>query len=306
MNPTNSQQEVATPTSAIVLVLAACFLFSFLDTSAKYLVTSGVAPEFIAWLRFVIHAAAMVVLFRGWSNRRMFRVVSLPTQLVRGLFLLGSTVFNFLALQTLQLAETISIAFVAPMVMTALAGPILGEWAGWRRWMAVVVGFVGVLVITRPGYGVFGIGHFWSLCGMSSYCCYVLMTRKMSTTESTESMMFYSAVGPALLLTPLVPVYGAMPQDALQVVAMLAVGLFGGFGHWLLVRAYTQATTSALAPYPYSQMIWMVTLGWLVFGDLPDMWTMAGAGIIVLSGLYILHRERRLRINTTGGPPKGL
>lgn len=289
-----------------MLVLAACFLFSFLDVSAKYLVTSGIAPEFVAWLRFVVHAAAMVVLFRGWSNRDMFRVVNLPAQLVRGLFLFGSTFFNFMALQTLQLAETISIAFFAPMVITALAGPLLGEWVGWRRWLAVLIGLVGVLVITRPGSGVFSIGHFWALCGMSSYCFYLIMTRKMGATESTESMIFYSALCPALLLLPVVPVYGVLPQDPLQLVAMLAVGLFGGFGHWLLIRAYKQATTAALAPYPYSQMVWMVALGWLVFGDLPDMWTLAGAAIIVSSGLYIIHRERRLRMHTSGGAPKSI
>ena len=105
---------------------------------------------------------------------------------MRGLCLLGSTIFNFFALRTLQLAETSAIYFSAPMVITALAGPLLGEWAGWRRWLAVIAGFVGVLVITRPGYGAFGIGHVFAICSNISYCFYVIMTRRMSASESAN------------------------------------------------------------------------------------------------------------------------
>ena len=188
----------------------------------------------------------------------MFRVRSLPLQILRGGFLFGSTFFNFLALQTLQLAETMSIMFFSPMVITALAGPLLGEWAGWRRWLAVMIGFVGVLVITRPGVGVFGIGHVYALCAMSSYCFYVIMTRQLSATETTESLIFYSALAPVVLMLPAVPVYGVMPTEPLQWIVLMAPGIFGAVGHWMLIRAYRQATTSALAPYPYLQMVWMV------------------------------------------------
>ena len=156
--------------SAILLVLAVGVLFCFLDTSAKYLVLSGMAAPFVSWARFASHAVLVLVLFRAWRNPAMFRVVSLPAQMLRGLFLFGSTLFNFMALKTLQLAETTSIFFVAPMVITALAGPLLGEWAGWRRWLAVVAGFCGVLVITRPGVGTFELGHLYALCAMFSYC----------------------------------------------------------------------------------------------------------------------------------------
>lgn len=241
-------------------------------------------------------------MFRAWRNRDMFRVVSFPAQIVRGGFLFGSTMFNFLAVQYLQLAETISIYFFGPMVITALAGPLLGEWAGWRRWVAIIVGFIGVLIIVRPGFEAVGIGHFYSILSMLSYCIYVIMTRRMGARESAESMIFYSALAPTLLMLPAVPVYASMPQDAVQWVLLLMLGVFGGGGHWLLIKAYKQATTSALAPYPYTQMIWMISLGWLVFADLPDMWTLVGAGIIVLSGLYILHRERQLRLQNSSRP----
>ena len=302
MTSETNKAETATPSSAILLILSGGVLFSCLDTSAKYLVLSGLPAPFVAWVRFAIHALLVLVLFRGWANRSMFRVHSLPLQILRGGFLFGSTFFNFLALQTLQLAETMSIMFFSPMVITALAGPLLGEWAGWRRWLAVMVGFVGVLVITRPGVGVFGIGHVYALCAMSSYCFYVIMTRQLSASETTESLIFYSALAPVVLMLPAVPVYGVMPTEPLQWIVLMAPGIFGAVGHWLLIRAYCQATTSALAPYPYLQMVWMVGFGYLVFDQLPDGWTVAGASIIVASGLYIVHREHRLRLQSRTAP----
>ena len=276
--------------------------FSVLDTSAKYLVQGGMAAPFVAWMRFAVHVVVVLALFRAWSNPSMFAVRNLPAQIVRGLFLFGSTFFNFLALKTLQLAETVSIYFFAPMVITALAGPLLGEWAGWRRWLAVLIGLVGVLVITRPGFGAFGIGHVFALCSMASYCFYVIMTRHMGASETAESLIFYSALAPVVLMFPFVPLYGSVPQTGLQWVVLLSLGFIGAFGHWLLIKAYKQATTSALAPYPYSQMIWMIALGYLVFADLPDFWTLAGASIIVASGLYIVHREHRLRLRSRTAP----
>src|SRR5690606_25484882 len=116
----------------------------------------------------------------------------------------------------LQLAETISMAFFSPMVVVALAGPLLGEWAGWRRWMAVVVGFIGVLVVTRPGFGGFGVGYLFSLGFVACHSLYIVMTRKMAATENAESLILYSALTPALFLLPTVPLYGSMPQGALQ------------------------------------------------------------------------------------------
>jgi len=280
------------------MVFCAGFLFSCLDTSGKYLVLSGMDASFVAWVRFAVHVVLVLLLFRGWSNPAMFRVRSLPRQVLRGVFLFGSTIFNFSALKTLQLAETTSIYFFAPMVITALAGPLLGEWAGWRRWMAILAGFVGVLVITRPGVAAFQIGHLYALCSTMCYCLYVIMTRHMSTTETAESLIFYSALAPVVLMFPAVPYTASLPPDAFHWLILLLLGFFGGFGHWLLIKAYRQATTTALAPYPYLQMVWMIGFGYIIFSQLPDGWTLAGAGIIVASGLYIVHREHRLRLKS--------
>jgi drug/metabolite transporter (DMT)-like permease len=260
------------------------------------------SPQFVSWMRFAEHVALAFLLLRGWRNREIFRFSSLPKQMLRGVFLFGSTFFNFQALKTLQLAETTSIFFFAPMVITALAGPILGEWAGWRRWLAICTGLLGVLVITRPGFAAFELGHVYALCATFSYCFYVLMTRAMSTTETSESLIFYSALAPTILMAPAVPYTASLPPDAFHWLILLSLGFYGGIGHWMLIKAYRMASTTALAPYPYLQMVWMILLGYLVFGQLPDIWTLAGGAIIVASGLYIVHREHRLRLASRSSP----
>ncbi len=279
-----------------MLMIGAGLCFTFLDTSAKYLVLSGLPSEFVSWMRFAVHLAIVPILFRAWSNRRVLRYQNLWLQMLRGVFLFGSTIFNFLALGHLQLAETMSIAFFGPMLITALAGPLLGEWAGWRRWLAVGAGFVGMLFITRPGFGVIGIGHLFAFCSVSSYAFYAIMTRSLSGTETAESLVFYSALTPVVLMLPVIPASAELPATPLLVVLLLSLGIYGAIGHYMLVRAFRSATATALAPFPYLQIIWMVAAGYLVFGDLPDRYTAIGAGIIVASGLYIAHRERQLRI----------
>lgn len=296
MTPSQPPPDKATPLAAILLLFAAGMLFTCLDTGAKYLVLSGMSSQFVSWVRFAVHVVLAFVLLRGWSHFELFRFQSLPMQILRGAMLFGSTFFNFFALKTLQLAETMSIFFFAPMVITALAGPVLGEWAGWRRWLAVLVGFLGVLVITRPGFTTFHIGHVFALGATLSYSFYVLMTRALTSSESPESLIFYSALAPTLLMLPVVPYTATVPDGALQWVLLLSLGIFGGVGHWFVIKAYTQASTTALAPYPYLQMVWMIISGYAVFGQLPDRWTLIGAAIIVASGLYIVRREQVLRL----------
>ncbi len=124
----------------------------------------------------------------------------------------------------------------------------------------------------------------------------VIMTRRMSATETPESLILYSALAPVLLLMPTLPFSVSVPADPWLWTVLLLLGVFGGIGHWLLIQAYRRATTTALAPYPYLQMVWMIGAGWLVFHQFPDRWTLVGAAIIVASGLYIIHREHRLRV----------
>lgn len=288
--------ETLTPPSAILLIVASGLLFACLDTTAKYLVLSGLAAPFVAWIRFAVNAALVIAVFQPWRAGSGLRAGNFRAQALRAVTIFTTTILNFMALQTLQLAETTSIMFLQPMVITALAGPLLGEWAGWRRWAAVGVGFVGVLVIARPGFGVFGIGHAYALMAMVTGAGYAMMTRRLSATETPQSLIFYQSVIPSILLLPAVPLAGAVPHDLTTWLLFLSVGFFGFFGHWLLIKAYSRATATALAPYPYLQMLWMIGFGWAVFDQLPDLWTLAGSSIIVAGGLYIVHREHRLRV----------
>ena len=285
-----------------MLVIGAGFLFSLLDATAKYLVREGMSAPFVAWSRFAVHVILVLVLFRAWSNGAMFRAVSLPLQALRSVFLFGSTIFNFLALITLPLADAMAIYFFSPMLITALAGPLLGEWAGWRRWAAIGVGFLGMLIVTRPGLAEFGVGHVYALGSMLSYSIYVIMTRSMGRRESAESLIFYSALVPALLMAPTLMSPGRLPDDVLPWIILASLGVYGAVGHYLLIRAYKLASASALAPYPYLQIVYAVALGYAIFRDLPDIYTLVGAFVIILSGLYIVNRERILRLGQVTEP----
>lgn len=277
---------------AALLLCAAFFLFSLLDSSAKY--ASQFVPTLeVTWFRYTTHIVFACLYFRVWSNPGLMNTRRPVMQTVRGLFLLGSTFFNFLALRHLQLAETVSIMFAAPFVVTALAGPLLNEWAGPRRWAAIVVGFIGVLVITQPGSGPVNWAIVLSLASMFCYACYALMTRKMAGQETHESMLMWSAAVAFVLLTPALPSVWVTPPDATLWAVLIGTGFFGAFGHLLLIRAYNLADAPTLAPFMYTHIIWMTTLGYLVFGDTPGPSTIAGAAIIISSGLYLLYRERK-------------
>lgn len=291
------------PVSAIVLMVSSGLVFSGIDASAKYLVLAGVPAPFVAWVRFLVNAAIVLVVFRGWHTASGLWARNLWAQVARAGLIFITTICNFMALRTLQLAETMSIMFLLPVVITALAGPLLGEWAGWRRWVAICVGLVGVLVITRPGFGVIGIGHLYSIIAMLGAACFNLMTRSLSHTETPQSLILFQSLVPTILLTPAVPALGVLPEQPLHWLLYLTMGFCGFLGHWLFIKANRLATATALAPFSYLQMIWMLAIGWAVFGQLPDLWTLVGSGIIVASGLYILHRERQLRIEARLDPP---
>lgn len=296
MSAPQSQNDAPASAAAILYVFAACLCFGFLDAGLKFVVMRGVAAPFATWMRFAVHVVFVLILFGIWNKPRVFRTQNIWLQILRGLFLFGSTLFNVFALQTLQLAEVIAISFFAPMMITALAGPLLGEWAGWRRWMAVLAGFAGVAVMTRPGVSVPELGHLYALMSTASYSFYIIMTRRMSATETPQSLILYSAMAPVFLTAPVLPYTADWPSEWFVGLVLLSLGMFGAVGHWFLIRAYHIATTTALAPYPYVQMVWAVLFGWLFFGDLPDRWTVMGAAIIVASGLYIVRREHKLRL----------
>lgn len=276
---------------AIALMCGAVLLFALLDASAKWL--SGVVdPLQVVFVRYAGSMILVLALLNPVSHPGVLRTGRLKLQMLRSLLLLGSTALNFFALKYLQLAETVSIMFATPLLVALLSGPMLGEWPGPRRLIAIFVGFIGVLVITRPGLGGMHAAAFLSVGGCICYAFYSLATRMLSTIDPPETTMVYSGVAGTLAVLPLLPWFWTTPQGWLPWLIMLATGVFGGFGHWLLILAHRLAPATVLAPFIYSQIVWMIVLGWFVFGQFPDSWTFAGAGIVIASGLYLLYRER--------------
>jgi drug/metabolite transporter (DMT)-like permease len=276
---------------AVGLYCLALLMFACLDTAAKY--SSRFVPVMeVAFLRYAGAMIVAVFALRPWRELSLYLTQRPILQLVRSLFLTISTVFNFQALRHLQLAETTTISFAGAFVVAGLAGPMLGEWIGPRRWAAIVVGFVGVIIVTRPGPAGIQPAVLLSIGSMACNSFYVLLTRELAPTDSAEGLLLYPAIAATIALAPVALPDAVWPPSVLIGVLLFATGFFGAIGHWFLIVAHRQAPAASLAPFVYFQLIWMTGLGYLVFGDLPHQLTLIGAAIIIASGLYILYRQR--------------
>jgi drug/metabolite transporter (DMT)-like permease len=270
---------------------AALLCFSFLDAIAKWL-NPQIGTLETTWARYLSSVGFVALFLNPWTSPGVSVTKKPWMQAVRSLLLFCSTILNFLALQHLQLAETMAITFLTPLVVALLCGPLLGEWVGPRRMAAIGVGFIGVLVVVRPGLGGMHPAAFYTVAGVFCYAFYGILTRILARHDSSATTMFYSGFAGLIILTPVIPFVWQTPPNSLVVAMMVAVGAFGALGHWLIIHAYKRAPASVLAPFMYTQIVWMIALGWIVFNDLPDRWTLAGAAIVIASGLYLLHRER--------------
>ena len=289
-----ASHERASRLTGIALMCGAVACFAFLDTTAKYLNLHMSTLE-VVWARYTGAFLLPFIVSNPWTRPGLVTTARPLLQIGRSVLLLGSTMCNFMALRYLQLDEAISIAFSTPFFVAALSGPILGEWVRWRRWTAIAVGFLGVLVVTRPGPGSFQPAALLSLAGAMCYAVYALSTRILARTDSNETTLFYSNIVGAAAMLPVVPFFWTTPTDALIIALMVATGALGSFGHYLLIAAHRLAPAAVLSPFIYTEVPLMVVLGFLVFGDLPNRWTLTGAAIVVASGLYILHRERMVK-----------
>jgi drug/metabolite transporter (DMT)-like permease len=279
---------------AVVLAISAFACFAALDASAKLMGTLGFHLVTVMWLRFAGHVIFSAVTMRGLDPVRLLRTPRWRLQLLRGLLLFGATLCNFTAVRYLQLAETGAINFAIPLLVAAFAVPVLGERVGIRRWAAIVVGFVGVLVIVRPTPELFQPAMILSLCSVVCSAFYVLTTRLVAQTDGHQTSNAYAAVVGVCLTTPLVPFFWTTP-GGIEWLVVAALGLFGGLGHYLLTAASQHAPAPVIAPLWYTQIVWAILIGYLAFADVPDAPTLLGAGIVLVSGLYVAYRERRLK-----------
>jgi drug/metabolite transporter (DMT)-like permease len=276
----------------IVLIMITLLFFISMDTLVKDLVRRNPAPQLI-WLRFLVHMLVAAAIVLAVPRFRPFVRSKAPMrQLLRSALLVTTTTTFFFGLKYVKLADLVILTQAAPLIVVALSVLLLGERVGPRRWLGVVVGFLGVLIILKPGFGF----EWASLFGIASaviYALYQIMTRSLSVADHTMTTFFYTASVGSVAMAVVVPFVWQTPTlvDALLI---CLPGALGGIGHLLLIMAFARSEASLLAPYFYSAILWAVIFGWIFFGEVPDLYTFIGAGLIVAAGLYVWHRERRI------------
>lgn len=276
---------------AISTICIGIFCLVLNDVMAKWL-TSYYPPLQLIFVRNLLALpmiAAAVYLVKGGSA---LRTRHLWLHALRGILLVGAAYAFFRGLKILPLAEATSLVFAAPIFITALSVPLLGEQVGWRRWAAVAAGFAGVLIIVRPGAAAFQPASLFVVATAALYALFMISTRWIDRAERVWTMMFYVMLFPMLYSGPIVAVQWET-VDTPHLPFFLGMAVFGTLGITLISHAFRLAPAAIVAPFDYTALIWASLFGWLVWGELPDIWTYAGAAVIIISGIYIVMRETR-------------
>ena len=287
---THPASPQSNPLRGIAWMLATMVMFSCINATAKTLTQSLPVIE-VVWARYFFQML-ILVLFLGRRLPSVAVTGKLKLQVARSLLLLSTTALFFTGLASIPMADATSVMFVAPILVTALSLPLLGERVGPRRWVGVAIGFIGAMVIIRPGLGVAQTAILFPLAAACIHSLYQISTRFLSRTDSTMTTLVYSASTGAVIMTLVVPFYWVTPNLS-QMVLMVAIGFFATLGHYCLIRAFEAAPPAIVSPFQYTNLLWATLLGYILFSDLPDMWTIIGALIIASSGLYIFHREHK-------------
>ena len=273
------------------MLLATC-CFGCLDTLSKYLVVHYPAAS-IVWLRYVLQTLVMLAIFLPRMGFRLVRTSSPGLQIVRGLMLVVSSVVFVVALLHMPIAEVASIVFLAPIIVALAGGPLLGERVHARTWLALVGGFTGVLLIIRPGGGAF---TWWALLPLACafmFAGYQILTRKLAGHDDPITMLFIPGLIACFVVPPVFPGAFEVPTVPLHAVMLVTIGILGAVGHFMLIRAHAHAPATLLAPFGYTQILVVMTLGWLVFDQLPDAIGLTGIALVVGSGLGLIIASRR-------------
>ena len=279
----------------IMLIMTAVFMFSAMDTLAKYLLRSYPMSA-LMWARYAVHMVVMLILLWPRMGLKLLRTSRPGLQVLRGLVLVASTVFFYFALRYLPLAEAAAISFVGPVLTALLSGPMLGDKVRGRQWTAVTLGFVGVVIIMRPGGGVLSPAAVFPLAAAILFSVYQIVTRKLSGREHPYTTLFYTALVGVAVTSFAAPLQWVTPTP-LQAALMLVMGLLAGTGHLMLIRAMEHASPATLAPFVYSQLVWSTGLAFLAFGDFPDTVTLVGMLVIVGAGLLAVNWQHMRRLS---------
>ncbi len=274
----------------IAIMLLSMFLLALMDGSGKHLTHTYPVAQ-VMWVRFLFLLPLVFILSARSGNRRPWRSRQLPLQIFRAAILLIEISLFILSFKFLPLADVHAIASISPLLATALAVPILKEKVSFHRWAAVLLGLVGVLVIIQPGFGNFSYLSLLPLSGALLWGFYQILVKVVSATDSVETGLFYNAVLGTIVLSFIAPFQWITP-DTEGWVFLILTSLLGCGGHLFILKAFELAPASVLQPFNYTLVVWAAIVGALGFGDIPGKWTIIGAGIVVLGGLYAFHRER--------------
>ncbi len=281
------------PVRGILLMTAAVLCFALLDATAKHLSQTFPVPMLV-WARYTLHCLLMLAFLAPSMRWKLITTRHPVKQVVRALLLVGVTGFAMAAFRRLPLAETTALLFITPLIVALLAGPFLGERLRPLHWSISIIGFGGALLIARPG-GAFDLaGIVLVLAAAACYSVYQIQTRQLSPTESTLTMLFYTALIGTVSMTLGAPFYWGGPLPGLTDGLLIAsLGLYGGTGHYLLIKAFRYAPATTLSPFLYVQLIWATLLGWLAYDHWPDATTLAGMAIIAASSIALALTQRR-------------
>ncbi|HEY6981221.1 DMT family transporter [Reyranella sp.] len=277
---------------SIVSTVVAMTCFAILNAMSKTLSTSGYPVIQVIWARYIFAFIFMLAMFLPRNGMGLFTIRRLETQIVRGLLLFFSSYFYFHGVVYLPLATAASISLSSPLIVTALSSRLLGEPVGPRRWAAVAVGFIGALIIVRPGHADFDWHILWVVASTVCSAFYQLFSRRYGQTERPDASATLATIVGTLAASPFVPFEWAMPASTWHLVLFVGMGVMAGAGHYFLTIAYSQAPAAVVSPFNYTQLIGAAVLGFFVFDETPDEWTWIGATVIIASGLYIGYRER--------------
>jgi drug/metabolite transporter (DMT)-like permease len=278
----------------ILLMCAGVSVFPFMNVAVKLLAVRYPAAQ-ITWARFTGHLIIMLIVFLPQHRWNLLRTRWPVVQLGRSLLMLLSNLVYVMAIGRVPLATASAIGFTAPMIVTVLSVPLLHEQVGLRRWSAVVVGFAGALLVIRPAGGFHDLAVALLLLSSFAYALYQIATRMVARHDTAATGIVFAALLGSLGMSPLVVFDFVMPRSPRDSLLFGTLGLLGGLGHYLVIRAFQLAPAAVIAPLGYVELVGTVVLGYLVFDNFPDAPTLLGTGVIIVSGIYIAIRERRRR-----------
>jgi len=281
------------PLLGIGLMLLAVLCFAALDATSKKLSQTFPVP-FLTWARYVVHFLLMMAFLAPSMKARLIRTQRPALQIWRAVMLVGTTGFAMASFRIMPLAEATAIIFVTPLAVALLAGRLLGERLDAARWIAIVAGFCGMLLVARPGGAMAVAGIAWALAAAACYTIYQIQTRMLSPGENTWTMLFYTALVGTVVMSLGLPLFWTGEMPTLPQAAMIAsLGVYGGAGHFVLIRAFRHAPASTLSPFLYVQLVWAALFGFLFYDHVPDHISILGMAIIAASSIAMAAFQRR-------------